>query len=248
MAEEKVSQSWTLFLGPIRETLERVPPLDGPFDPQAAWEHKYSVCTLTPERGAKGEHPRPIGKLVLNRKPGAQGTFSLDVNFAISTRGPSGMRTQASLTCAADRLASLRKWELRSEAVEGGKPVKDTAITETAAIERGMLVRHGRRERRVSLRNPLTSNWTLMEAVQRLPFHDLPPQHFDMLEELDLHKPEQTLRPVADVHVEMGGRKVRLYGFRQLGRGILPVHYWLDDRHRLIAVTGSLRGYIWERA
>jgi hypothetical protein len=39
---------------------------------------------------------------------------------------------------------------------------------------------------------------------------------------------------------------VRLRGFRQIGRGILPTHYWLDDEHRLIAASGGLRAFIWD--
>src|ERR1051326_5080391 len=123
MPEEKDLHSRMPFLTPIRDTLRRVAPPEGSFDPHAAWEHRYSVCMLAPERGAKGEHPHSYGKLVLSRKPDAAGQFTLDVKFSISTRGPSGMRTQASLTCAADRLATLRKWELQSEDVESGKPV-----------------------------------------------------------------------------------------------------------------------------
>src|SRR5262249_38977069 len=137
MPEATQNQIWTLSVAPIREMLQRIRPPEGPFDPQAAWEHRYTVCSLTPERGAKGEHPHGYGKLVLKRKPAADGHFTLDVNFSISTRGPSGMRTQASLTCAADRLATLRKWELRSDAVEGPKAVPETSITETATVDRG---------------------------------------------------------------------------------------------------------------
>ena len=67
-----------------------------------------------------------------------------------------------------------------------------------------------------------------------------------MLEDLDLFKPEQSLRPVGAVTLELGGRQVRLHGFRQIGRGILPTHYWLDDEHRLIAAAGALRAFIWD--
>src|SRR4051812_21441553 len=149
MPEATQNQIWTLSVAPIQEMLARVRPPEGPFDPNAAWEHRYAVCSLTPERGAKGEHPRAYGKLILKRKPATGGQFTLDVNLSIYTRGPSGMHTQASLTCAADRLATLRKWELRSEDVEGPKPVAETPITETASVERGMLVRRGQRERKM---------------------------------------------------------------------------------------------------
>ena len=77
---------------------------------------------------AKGEHPHPNGTLALKRKPAGEGGLTLEVDFTISTRGPSGARTRASLTCAADRLATPRQWELRAEAVEKGEPVAETTV------------------------------------------------------------------------------------------------------------------------
>ena len=229
----------------MREVLERLRAPEGPFDPQGEWEHRYSVCVLSPERGAKGEHPHPNGTLALKRKPAGEGRLTLEVDFSVSTRGPSGARTRASLTCAADRLATPREWELRAEAVEDGEAVAETTVAETAVVRDGVLVRRGRVERKLKLPRPFTSNWCLLEAVQRLPF-DSAPVSFDMLEDLDLFKPEQSLRPAGAVTLELGGRQVRLHGFRQIGRGILPTHYWLDDEHRLIAAAGALRAFIWD--
>ena len=224
MAEDK---QWPFFLAPLRGVLERLRPPAGTFDPNGAWEHRYAVCVLAPERGARGEHPQPYGTLALGRKPIAGGGFALEVDLSISTRGRSGMRSRASLMCADDRFGTPRQWELRSETIEQGRPVADLTV-----VKRGSGDRNG------------TSNWSLLEAVQRLPF-DAAPVSFDMLEDLDLRKPGQTLRPVDAVTLELGGRAVRLHGFRQTGRGILPTHYWLDERHRLIAVSGGLRGLVW---
>lgn len=229
----------------MREVLEKLHAPEGPFDPQGAWEHRYAVCILAPERGAKGEHPHPYGTLLLKRKPAGEGRLALEVDFSVATRGPSGARTRASITCSADRLATPREWELRAEAVEKGGTVPETAVVETAAVRDRVLVRRGRVERKVPLARAFTSNWSLLEAVGRLPF-DTAPLAFDMLEDLDLYKPEQTLRPAGTVTIQAGGRPLRLHGFRQIGRGILPTHYWLDDEHRLIAASGALRAFIWE--
>lgn len=229
----------------MREILAPLRVPEGPFDPQGAWEQRYSVCVLAPERGAKGEHPHPYGTLLLKRKPAGEGRLTLEVDLTLATRGPSGARTRASLTCAADRLATPREWELRAEAVERGETVAETVVAETAAVRDGVLVRRGRVERKLALPRPFTSNWSLLEAVERLPF-DTAPLNFDMLEDLDLYKPEQSLRPAGTVTAELGGRQVRLHGFRQIGRGILPTHYWLDDQHRLIAASGGLRAFIRE--
>ena len=229
----------------MREVLERLRAPEGAFEPQGVWEHRYAVCILAPERGAKGEHPHPYGTLLLKRKPAGEGRLTLEVDLALATRGPSGARTRASLTCAADRLATPRHWELRADAVERGETVAQTAVAETAAVGDGVLVRRGRVERKLALPRPFTSNWSLLEAVQRLPF-DSAPLSFDVLEDLDLYKPQQSLRPAGAVTLELGGRQLRLHGFRQVGRGILPTHYWLDDEHRLIAAAGGLRAFIWD--
>jgi hypothetical protein len=220
--------SETRFLKPLAAALARWRPPAGPFRPEGAWEHAYAVLRLTPERGEKGEHPQPYGTLLLKRRPAEGGRFQLEVDLDIRTRARAGMRTRASIACAAGRLATLQAWELRSDTVEAGRAVAALTVSKTATVPR-----------------PFTSNWSLMEAVQRLPF-DAPALEFDMFEDLDLYKPRQTLHPVAAVEVECAGKRVRLHGFRQTGRGILPTHYWLDDEHRLIAAAGSLRAFLWE--
>ncbi|GAI82934.1 unnamed protein product, partial [marine sediment metagenome] len=40
------------------------------------------------------------------------------------------------------------------------------------------------------------------------------------------------------------GKGISLHRFDQLGRGILPCEYWLDDRHRLLMVTSMNKAYI----
>lgn len=238
---------WPVFLAPMRAALEKIHPPEGPFDPAGAWTHRYSVLLLQPERGAKGEHPRPYGTLVLARQPRRSADFTLAVDLTIQTVGRSGMRNRATLTCVADRLATPRQWELHSDDLQDDQPVRGTSVVETAEWRDGTLIRKGRAERRTSLPGPFTSNWSLLEAVQRLPF-DSKPLAFEMLEDLDLRKAEQSLRPVAPVTLELGGRAVKLRCFRQTGRGILPTHYWLDEQHRLVAITGALRGLVWAGA
>lgn len=246
MPEAGKSHAWPRFLAPLRGALERLHPPQGAFDPAGEWRQTYALYILAPARGAKSETPSPYGKLVLNRKPAEAGRFQLEVDLAISTRARSGLRTRATITCAADRLATPHEWQLLSEPVEGGKPVAGTSVTETGVLRDGAIVRKGRVSHKVAAPGAVTSNWSLFEAVQRLPFDAPEPLSFDMLEDLDLYKAGQTLRPAGAVNLELGGREVRLHTFRQIGRGILPTHYWLDDEHRLIAAAGSLRAIIWD--
>jgi hypothetical protein len=245
MPDDMNAAPWPPFLAPLRQVLLRAPLPEGPFDPRGVWEHRYRVCVLVPERGARGEHPNPYGTLSIARKPSAADRFSLDVDFSISTRGPSGMRTRASLSCSADRLATPLAWESRSDVVDKGKPVPEMSATETATFAGGVLVRKRSRERKTKVPGPFTTNWSLLEAVQRMPFDDPARLTFDMLEDLDLVKPGQSLTAIGPVVLDFGPRKVTLHGFRQTGHGILPTHYWLDDQHRVVAVAGSVRGLVW---
>lgn len=230
----------------MREMLEGLRLPQGKFEPQGEWEHNYAVCVLGPQRQAKGERPSRYGHLTLRRKPATGAGFALNVDFSTAARGGAGLRTRASLTCANDVLATPQAWELSAEIIAGGKPAVGTAVRETGALRGNVIVRRGYLERSIPVRRPFTSNWSLLEAVQRLPFDGVAPLEFDMFEDLDLHKRSQRLASIGSVSLPMKGRAVRLHGFRQIGRGILPTHYWLDDDHRLIAAAGSLRGFIWE--
>jgi len=233
----------------MRGMLEGLRLPEGKFAPQGEWEHHYAVCVLGPARQAAGEHAAPYGYLTLRRKAGAGAGFALNVDISTAARGGAGgLHTRASIACANDVLATPQAWELSAEIIEGGKPEAGTAVRETGALHGGVLVRRGRVERSIPMRRPFTSNWSLLDAVQRLPFDGTAPLEFDMFEDLDLHKPGQRLASIGSVSLPMKGRTVRLHGFRQIGRGILPYHYWLDDDHRLIAAAGSLRGFIWDAA
>src|SRR5436309_15076007 len=121
MPETSNSQAWPRFLAPMRKAVEQLKPPQGAFDPSGAWEHVYTVYIQESERLSKGEHPKPYGTLTLSRKAAQSGRFQLDVDCEIFTRARSGLRTRATLTCAADRLATPQEWRLISELFEENK-------------------------------------------------------------------------------------------------------------------------------
>ncbi len=91
----------------------------------------------------------------------------------------------------------------------------------------------------------VTSNWSLFDAVQRLPEEAC--LHFTMLEDLRLLRREQRLAPEAAVELAFANRTVSLRGFRQTGEGVLPIHWWRDEQGRLLLALGNVRAYIWHR-
>jgi hypothetical protein len=89
-----------------------------------------------------------------------------------------------------------------------------------------------------------TSDWALFEVVQRLAFDKRNSLKFDLLEGMSLSKLRHRLFYRGTYPMKTDGQSIPLHCFGQLGSGILPYEYWLDDRHRLLAVISMNKAYI----
>lgn len=223
-----------------------VPPAD-PFDPNGTWDHGYRVHTVVPSASGQQVAVQPQGSLYLQRRPVDDATFELHVRQATMNAINTKYLVEARVVCMADRLAQPKEWELSSRIIGAqGEPKAETEYSETAVVRDGMIHRQGARQRSMPASDPFTSNWSLFDALQRLPQEHAGTLEFDMLEELDLLKPGQRLVRRGAVEVELSGRAVRLRGLDQTGRGILPYGYWLDDTGRLLIAVGGMRAYLWD--
>jgi hypothetical protein len=235
-----------ISLAKLGACLEGLTPPDGPFDPLGAWEHRYALWTVLPvNEGMKGKNA-VTGAFALRRAPGPDGTATLEVRQAARVN-QGQCRVTAHITVAADRLATPRSWEVESVLLDPQRrPVADTRVRTTGRVAEGALVWRDRRERTRPAPAALTSNWSLFDALQRLPADLAEPLRFDMVEELELFKPRQTLARRESVPVELGGRTVTLHRYVQVGDGILPYDYWLDDRRRVLLAVGGMRAYVFD--
>ena len=223
---------YSLYL--LSDRLKGVPVPAGPFDPNGEWVHDYSIWNSARALNAKSER---LGSLKIHRRLLPNGNIRLQVT-EIATMGKangSGV-IKAGVTCKGDDLATPTQWKVDSEVLDpAGKQVGLTEISVSGQAAQEKIL-----ERR-------SSNWSLFDAVQRLPF-DSKTIEFTLLEELELPKPEQKLSAGQTAEVELGGRMVKLHSFEQIGRGILPITYWLDDQHRLTIATGGRRSYLFDSA
>ena len=89
-------------------------------------------------------------------------------------------------------------------------------------------------------KDPITADWCLFEAVQRLPFESSTSLVVDILEGLSVHKYNQRLS-YRGLYTRANNS---LQWFHQIGHGVLPYEYWLDNHHRLQMVTTGARTYI----
>jgi hypothetical protein len=225
-----------------------VPPAAGDgFSPSGAWQNTYAVLVGSPEPTKQERAVRQGGFLRLRRGPGdADGRFALDVELQVSQQQRGVLKTSIAMQCEADRLATPVSWKLSTIVLDAaGEPVELTRVEQSGEIRDGAVVWHGPAERRLAIAPLVTSNWSLFEALGRQVGKPGEPVTFTMLEDLDLVKPEQRLRYRGTVDVQLGQEKLRLIGYQQLGRGILPYQYWLDEAGRLIFACGGLRGFLW---
>jgi hypothetical protein len=201
-----------------------------PFDPNGEWVHDYSIWNSARAVDAKSER---LGSLRIHRRLMPNGNIRLQVTEVAMMPGPKGSGVmKAGVSCKADDLCTPIQWKTDSDVLDPqGKEVPLTAIGVSNRADK--LKASGR----------LSSNWSLFDVVQRLPF-DSKTIEFTLLDELALVKPDQKLSAGQTAEVELGGRMVKLHSFEQIGRGILPITYWLDDQHRLIIATGGRRSYL----
>ncbi|HPA20692.1 MAG TPA: hypothetical protein PLU30_23285 [Verrucomicrobiae bacterium] len=233
--------SWAKFAPAIDAF---VPPT-GTFDPAGTWDMRWRIL-VTVGGMAGGAQP---GTLRIQRQPGPSGTAKLAFETQVTLGGLQRFSMTGTLSCAPDALTSVTTWEMEStvQDIKGG-PIESTRVRErgTATTDGAEIDRAGKKFR-LAAKPPLTSNWSLFDAVQRLS-PDAAPGPFGMLEDLALLRHDQRISPDETRVLSLGGKAMRLRSFVQIGDGILPTHYWLDESGRLIFASCGLRGYMLDAA
>ncbi len=221
--------------------LEGLAPPAEPLDPTGAWEQSFRLWAVT-----SGKARANVGFVHIRREPAADGrTVRFFVEKALALFAGPAYRTSAEIECSADALATLRRWRVQAEVLpaEGqGEPLR---VCETAELSAGCLraTRNGLTTV-LAVPEPATCDWVLFDVVQRLPGQATKPLRFAMLEELDMLKPEQRLAFRGTGQITLGERTVRCLRYEQIGRGILPYQYWVDEGHRLLLAFSHTRAYI----
>ncbi|MFQ5808984.1 MAG: hypothetical protein ACE5JM_05150, partial [Armatimonadota bacterium] len=187
------------------------------------------------------------GLLRMERRAGdSANSFTLTVHQEIINDGAALNVLDASIACRNNEIASPVRWELSSHFVGlDGKRIDDLAVEETVQVKGGALQveTQGTIAKRGGSRR-LSADWCLFEAVQRLPFRNSAVRAFSLLEGLSLLREDHRLSYGGRYPVKLGDAVVSLHWFQQLGHGVLPYDYWLDDRHRLVMVATGPRAYI----
>jgi len=206
----------------------KLPPTPDSFQPDGNWVNTYRIWTCHGYRESGNEN---VGFVQLKRIVDSNKTFELNVHQEVVQTGGITNIIDGTIKCRNNRLASPIQWDLASRFIgANGKHIEDLSSRD-----------HGGATKWV---DRTTSDWCLFELVQRLAFDKKSSFRFDLLEGMRLSKLRHRLFYRGTHRMKMDSREIPLHCFVQLGSGILPYEYWLDDHHRLLAVVSMNKAYI----
>ena len=211
--------------------VDKFPRTPASFKPDGNWTNKYRIWTC---HGYRESGNQTVGSLRIERSSASKGTFLLKVRREVIQTDELTNVIDATVRCRADRLASPRQWKVSSRFMGADQ----REIPALSNDEQGGIAEQAGR---------VTGDWCLFEAVQRLEFDKRTSLSFDLLEGMSLSKTGQHLSYRGTFPTKTGAEGRTLHCFSQLGHGILPCEYWLDDRHRLLAVISMNKAYILDR-
>ncbi|MDP6038187.1 MAG: hypothetical protein QGG64_06525 [Candidatus Latescibacteria bacterium] len=151
--------------------------------------------------------------------------------------------SEAQMQCVEDELASPVSWHFETRFVGNMGSFPQAEIVKDGRVEGDTI--ETERAGRVSVQQVnglVTSNWSLMEALQRLDGSEV--LDFTLLDELDKIKPGQSVRCSGKMDMPFGDALVEVYAYRHVGQGFLPWFYYVDLNGRLLLAINGLRAYI----
>jgi hypothetical protein len=203
------------------------------FDPNSAWSHRYKIFTLVSGTGVRPTN-RNGGSLKIERSPREGGGSILTVDYVKTTQWAGTHKISAQLTCAGDPIATPLAWSLEFTACP---PPHGPALPSQKSLS----------GKHLPVKPPHTTNWSLFEAVQRMPRREGPALRFTLFDPCDVPKPNQVLSFYKTA--QLAGRwpkapNMLVHGFLQIGQGISPQVYWVDDTGRLLFLIAGIDAYV----
>jgi hypothetical protein len=212
---------------------------EGPFDPAGSWQHRYGVYSVA------GRLSR-VGELRLDRQVKANGRVLLDMQYQKSLSG--GRQTiSAKIHLAADSpLSTPENWSFVARVLDTeGRMIDNTQIKKSIRVQNEVLtIDDACGQEAVPLRGDYTLNWALFDAIGRLPAESFDPIRFTLIDHFDQVKPNHTLSFRTSTDVTIRGKPQTLRAYDQLGEGIVPWVWWVDQRGRLLAAVSGLEVYL----
>jgi len=225
---------------PIRDHLSRFLPVQTALD-RKQYALTYDIINWHWARGKRGTYANSvIGKLTIERKE-ANGQVVYNISHETLIGGVNNF-VKAQIICNTDELNSLRRWNLHSyEVGPKGKINPLSKLTEKGNCRGGRIqINSSNNHYEFYPKKQVLTQWTILDVLIRKanPYLSI---KFDLLQDLSLFKPNQSLVYDGETLVKCkDGNSVTLQTYAQVGGGILPIHYLLDARGYPQLVTSSM--------
>jgi hypothetical protein len=147
----------------------------------------------------------------------------------------------ATIYCNPDAVHSIQKYELvlnsrKFTRKEAGSVQRDTVrVAAHSSVEV------------LSVNNPVTCLWTMLDAVRYLPTDAGKESRFDLFMDLSSLRRNQTLKFVRAGEVLTAAGSIPVRFFRQIGTGVEPIHYAVDEQQRTLFATQGQLGWALNR-
>jgi len=223
------------------------PPTPADFDPKGNWTNTYRIWGC---HGYLHSGNHDVGYLQIERIGQADTVEDITLKITQELMQTHGVvnEIKAEVKCLHNPIASPVSWQLNSRIIDPrGKAKDELTVEEKVTCKTGDIleVKTGGKVFERKVKSPLAADWGLFSLVQTLPYRqEESKREFHLLEGLSLLKENHRLSFQGVHHVKIGDKGMSLNLFEQIGRGVLPYEYWLDDQHRLLMVVTMSRVYL----
>jgi len=239
-------------------------------DPEADWEATYDIVYMNGVSPLENPLHTYYGEVSLKRRKASDDTsvFSVDIwKQTGQNENDEVQSTHIVFKSLTDSLATLaidadgdKRWHITSEVLHPRDPAvkpytkyeewgRYRRIDNThAVIEKSRDNKTFTAFAKLPTSVPLTSNWGLMDAVQRLQWRkdSGAPVSFTLLHSLEELHHNQVLGFLESFEASFGGRRVNLHGYYHIGEGIMPAYYWVADDGRLLIARFGLAAFVYK--
>ena len=179
-----------------------------------------------------------MGSLIIQRRV-RNGEIEYQIEQQTEVGGTNHLEAQ--ILCEDNELDTLKSWNIKTRyMLPSGKEDERLVLAESGTNREGT-IRLGSGQS-FQAENPVVSQWTVLHHLMTRG-NEHTHSSFELLQDLSLFKPNQTLMYDGPLRID-NKDGLNVGTFVQIGSGIQPIHYLLDDQMRPQIVTFSILAWI----
>ncbi len=222
------------------EAFTDFPAVPSGYDVAGDWSQTYRLWGNT---GRFRFQNKDMGYLKIDRTSNGEGVEFLVDHVLVNADGIENIM-KASIVCRNDELSSPVRWRLETHFTDASCCLRpELSMTLEGAVEDGQAFETCQgKKRRLDLAPPFTADWCLIDVVQRCQGRRL---EFTLLEGLTKVKRGHWInRMETELAQKLAAEDMRPFCVYQIGHGIVPRQYWLDDADRVVLILSNAVMYV----